>query len=619
MKNILIMSKREVTRLRARFSGRSRVIVLAVIALTIVCSYVIYHQDLVISKGLYNIGVSTDAPSIVDKRFNVVELERETGYRWLQQGTIDLYLDGDEIVSSHSERSEYAAGALRQYLEKQELLRVADEYEIDQAFPLRIEISYLDVEDDSLGAEPETPLPSMPEPSEPIIVSTDILAPSPVVEAPVAPAPSSTFEAELPATSLGSTPLTMAVSATDAAVRQQLADFATSHQLPEFKAEFLSEDDIIIPSLMNPPIPLAQVIITFLYVVPVFFISLFFTSSFTEEKVSRKLIILLSAPVTRLQVILGKMLPYLVYSIFIIIAVTVVLGGDILLGLAIFVPVMLFVFSIYLMVALTYRTFKDQTFFSVLALSVVTIYLVGPAMFTGVSDLSYISPLTLAVEMYRGESFSVSQYFLATTPLCLVFLQTMFIGTRVFNEEYLMGFRPLHTKVAEAIYLTMDRKHLNVSMLFLSMCLVPVVFMVELAAVAFVSNLAMPLTFGFLVVISVVIEEIAKSAGVVILLQNKALPKWQDVLKLSFLAALGFMLAEKLLLFLALSVVSESMFISALFSGGLLVIPLALHVVSTAVVCLMTARFGPRFYPMAIIAGSIIHTLYNLNVMGTLL
>ena len=509
MKNILTMSKREVTRLRARFSGRSRVIVLAVVALTIVSSYVIYHQDMVISKGLYNVGVSADAPSIIDKRFNVFELERETGYRWLQQGTIDLYLDGDEIVGSHSERSEYAAGALRQYLEKQELLRVADEYDIDQAFPLRIEISYLDVEDDGLSTEPETTLPNIPEPPEPIIVSTDIPAPSPVVEAPVASAPSSSFEAELPAASPGSTPSTLAVSATDAAVKQQLADFATSHQLPEFKAEFLSEDDIIIPSLMNPPIPLAQVIITFLYVVPVFFISLFFTSSFTEEKVSRKLIILLSAPVTRLQVILGKMLPYLVYSIFIIIAITLILGGNVLLGLAIFTPVMLFIFSIYLMVALTYRTFKDQTFFSVLALSVVTVYLVGPAMFTGVSDLSYISPLTLAVEMYRGESFGVSEYFLATTPLCLVFLQTMFIGTRVFNEEYLMGFRPLHTKVAEAIYLTMDRKHLNVSMLFLSMCLVPLVFMVELASIAFVTNLPMPLTLGFLLIISVVVEEIA--------------------------------------------------------------------------------------------------------------
>ena len=648
MKSILTMSKREITRLRARFSGRSRLIVLAVVVLTIVSSYVIYHQDLVISKGLYNVGVSAEAPLIVDERFNVVELNPDDGYRYLHQGIVDLYLDGDRIISDVSERSQYAFGALQQYLEKQELLRVAGEYEIDRAFPLRIEICYLEVQEGNLGAKAETSLPSIPEPSEPIVLSPDIPSsraeapaipapaslpepeaslipeptPLPRTEAPVTPASESHLETEPPAISLGAPPelsLLPAASPTDAAVRQQLADFATSRQLPEFKAEFLSENDIIVPSLMNPPIPLAQLIITFLYVVPVFFISLFFTSSFTEEKVSRKLIVLLSAPVTRLQVILGKMLPYLVYSIFIIVAITLVLGGNVLLGLAIFIPVMLFIFSIYLMVALTYRTFKDQTFFSVLALSVVTVYLVGPAMFTGVSDLSYISPLTLAVEMYRGESFGVAEYFLATTPLFLVFGQTMFIGTRVFNEEYLMGFRPLHTKVAEAIYLTMDQRHPSVSTLLLSMFLVPAVFMVELAAIVFVSNLTLPFTLGFLVVISVIIEEMAKSAGVVILLQNNVLKTWKDVLKLACLSALGFLVAEKLLLYLALSVTSESMFIQALFSSGLLLIPLALHVVSTSVVCLMTARLGTRFYPIAIIAGSTIHTLYNLNVMGTLL
>ncbi|MCJ7605106.1 MAG: hypothetical protein MUO19_03620, partial [Dehalococcoidales bacterium] len=377
--------------------------------------------------------------------------------------------------------------------------------------------------------------------------------------------------------------------------------------------------DIIIPSLMTPPIPLAQVIITFLYVVPVFFISLFFTTSFTEEKVSRKLIVLLSAPVTRLQVIIGKMLPYLVYSIFVIIGVTLALGGNVLLGLAIFVPVMLFIFAIYLMVALTYRTFKDQTFFSVLALSVITVYLVGPAMFTGVNDLSYISPLTLAVEMYRGETFGASQYFMATTPLLLVFGQTMFVGTRVLNEEYLMGFRPLHRKVAEAIFMTLDRAHINISMFFMSMSLVPIVFMVQVAAFAMVSNLPVAFMLGFMLIAAVVIEEIAKSLAILVLLQNRALTGLWNVLRLSVISAVGFMLMEKLLLYVALSVVSDSMFMQALSGGGLLLLPLGLHIVSTSIVCLATARFGTRYYPFGLLAGSIVHVLYNLYVTGVLL
>jgi ABC-type Na+ efflux pump permease subunit len=618
MKNILTMSRREITRLRSRFSGKSRIIVLAILALTIVCSYVIYHQDLVISKGLYNVGVSADAPLIADSRFNVTEFDRDTGYDLLEQGTIDLFLDGNSIFSNYSERSEYAAGALQKYLEKQELLRVAEEYEIDRAFPLRVEVGYLDTEDEGPVEESETPVIDTAE--APAVAIAD-------EETPVSPSSAGSvievtpLEENIAAASAVALPesLPAAPGATDDAVRQQLAEFAENKQLPEFKAEFISENDIIIPSLMNPPIPLAQVIITFLYVVPVFFISLFFTSSFTEEKVSRKLIVLLSAPVTRLQVIMGKMLPYLAYSIIVIIGVTMVLKGNILLGLAIFVPVMLFIFSIYLMVALTYRTFKDQTFFSVLALSVVTVYLVGPAMFTGVNDLSYISPLTLAVTMYRGETFTVSQYFLATTPLLLVFGQTMFVGTRVFNEEYLMGFRPLHSKIAEAIYLTLDKAHLSLSTLFMGMSLVPLVFMVELASIVFVTNLPMPFMLGFMLIVSVVVEELAKSAGVVILLQNNALRRKRDVLKLAVLSALGFMLAEKLLLLMAMSVVSDSSFIQVMFGGGLLLLPLALHVVSTSVVCLFTSHFGTRYYLLAIVLGSIIHAIYNVSVMGAVL
>jgi hypothetical protein len=644
MKNILTLSKREITRLRARFSGKSRGIVLIVAALAVVCSYVIYHQDLAISKGLYTIGVASNSPIIEDSRFIVREVDAATGHRLLEKKEIDLFLAGSNFFGNGTERSEYAAAALIKYLEKQDLLRIASEYDIDRAFPLRIEIDYADTEPGAAATEPSAPvvdiaeIPELAVPAEagePETVIPETAMPPPAAEAETpAGAPEAAAEPETPAAAATSPedelapaapsapppqPVTAAPNPSDEAVRQQLEEFSLSRQLPEFKAEFVSEDDIIIPSLMNPPIPLAQVIITFLYVVPVFFISLFFTSSFTEEKVSRKLIVLLSAPVTRLQVILGKMLPYLVYSILVIIAVTLVLGGNILLGLAIFVPVMLFIFSIYLIVALTYRTFKDQTFFSVLALSVVTVYLVGPAMFTGVNDLSYISPLTLAVDMYRGESFGVSQYFLATTPLLLVFGQTMFVGTRVFNEEYLMGFRPLHTKVAEAIYLAMDKRHLNVSMLLTGMWMVPLVFMVELACVVFVTNLPLPFMLGFVLVASVLVEEIAKSLGVVILLQNKALKSWKRVLGLAALAALGFMLAEKLLLLIAMSVVSEDAFLQALSGGGLFLLPLALHVISTAVVCLLTWRCGTRYYPLAIAAGSLIHAAYNLYVMGMLL
>ena len=143
MSNILTISKREVTRLRTRFTGKSRIIVAAVLALAMLLSYVIYHQDLALSKGLYNIGVSPDGPSITDARFNILEIDPQTGYRLLYEKGIDVYVEHDRVSYNDSQRSEYALGALKQYLDNEELLRISQEYEIDQAFPLRIEVRHL--------------------------------------------------------------------------------------------------------------------------------------------------------------------------------------------------------------------------------------------------------------------------------------------------------------------------------------------------------------------------------------------------------------------------------------------------------------------------------------------
>ncbi len=189
-------------------------------------------------------------------------------------------------------------------------------------------------------------------------------------------------------------------------------------------------------------------------------------------------------------------MPYIGYSVFIVLAITLVLHGNMLLALAIFVPVILFIFAIYLGVALQYRTFKDQTFFSLVAVTGITGYLVFPAMFVGINDLSFISPLTLAVQMYRGVDITPFQYMLSAVPMLLVFALALTIGTRVFNEEYLMSFQPIHIKIREAIYFAMDKRHLAISIGLFSLLFIPVVFMVELGVITMAFNLPKGLGAG---------------------------------------------------------------------------------------------------------------------------
>jgi len=586
MKNILVISKREVSRLRSRFRGRSGIIILAVVVLSVVISYMVSQQGFILNQGFYPVGVSPDSGVPSDKRFNVVVLDPAAGRAMLDEKTIDIYLSGDSTEYRRDERSQYAIGALKQFLKKQELVRISNEYDIDRAFPLRIEVNHLEVPDGNVDLGTQVSLWDIAESTE------------------TASAP-----ANMPESAVTSNTVIM----------KQLDRFKGDGALPEFKAEFSSDKEIIVPSLMTPPIPLAQVIIAFFYVVPIFFVSIFFTSSFMEEKINRKLNILLSTPVTPFQIIMGKMLPYIVYSVIVTIAITLLLKGNILLSLAIFIPITLFILSIYLIVALLYRTFKDQTFFSLLAVSVITVYLIFPSMLSGVSDLSSISPLNLAVQMYKGETFGLAEYFLGTSPMYLVFSLSMLVSVRIFNEEYLMGFRPLHSKIGEAIYLAIDKNHLYLSIFLLGMLVIPVVFMIQLASIVVAFNLPMPFALVALLVISVIVEEVAKSAGIAVLLQNNALKSLKSIIIMSFITALGFFIGEKLLLSIAMCVISESMFTAAIFGTGLLlVVPLIAHFVFTSIVCLITARFGVKFYPIAILAGSVVHALYNLYVIGVI-
>jgi ABC-type Na+ efflux pump permease subunit len=604
MYNILIIAKREIQRVTARFKGGSGPVFLLVLAGALGISYLISQQGAVLGKGMYRVGVPPHSPAIQDSRFKTMTIAGSPQYWLLDEKAIDVYIDGDKVVSRNDARSAYATGALKQYLEKQELARIADQYEIDRAFPLRVEVNYLPV---SAGSVSIAQGPSLSE-----LIDTLRSA-------------SGSAGAGSEATNTDTSQAT-SENPTDSAVREQIKEMESGARLPEIKLDFTSDKEVIVPSLTNPPMPFAQVIVTFLYILPVFFISIFFTSSFIDEKIDRRIAVLMSAPVTPVQIIAGKMLPHMAFSLVSVVVITLLLKGNLLLAMAIFVPVILFIFAIYLMVPLVCRTFKDTTFIAMLAISVITSYLIFPPMFSGVSDLSYMSPLTLAVKMYRGEPFGLKEYLFSTVPMYLVFSLSLYLGSRILNEEYLMGFRPLYRKAAEAIYLAIDRRHIYASITLLSVFLMPVVFMLQLVALALSFNIPMPYGLGGLLLVAAVIEEVAKSAGIAVLLekrpfdgaQDKLIGSARDVLVLSFLSAAGFLIAEKALLLVSLGTVSQSLLSAALFSAGMFLIPLTAHFVFTALVCLLTSRFGARYYPFAILVGSIIHTLYNLSVLGVI-
>ena len=573
---------------------------LLVMLTALVVAFLASQHGISFSDGIYVIGASPDAPEIGDSRVAVDIMSYADGMSKLQSGDIDAYLNGMNIVYRDDDQSKYAVEALQQYFESIELRRIAREYDLNRSFPLRVQVQVLNLLQENISSSGLSGLIE-----EPTAVPSATPSSAPTYQ----PTPVETT------TSPSVAPTDNTPGDSDADIWDDIDDMDGA---PGVSMGFIRSGDTLIPSLMEPPLPLAQIMVSFLYIVPLFFIGIFFTGSFMDEKVSRRLNVLMSSPVTPLDVIMGKLLPYLVLSLAAAFIISLAMGGDLLLTLAIMLPVILFVFAIYLLVAIFYRTFKDQTFFSIAAIAFVTAYLVFPALFAGVSEISYISPLTLLVQMFQGQAFGLKEYAFAIVPMCAVFIGVLLLAVRTFTEEFLVTYGPLYRKLGDAIYMAIDRRHKLLSVAVISFSMVPVAFMAQLAIIALSSNLPGPLVLGSIMLFSVLIEEIVKSAGIAGLIDNREAGAPVNVLLLCLASAVGFLVAEKALLFISLGFVSQSLLMSAIANSSMLILPMLAHFTFTSIICLALFKLGVRWYLPAVVAGSLLHFGYNIFLIGGL-
>ncbi len=544
MRTILLIAWSEIGRLRRRFRGGASPLAVVILLAVIGFSAYSLQQAQLAGNGLYRVGVWGNVPVIDDTRFVVSTVSPQESQALLTSGALDVFIENGEVTSSGSEKSLNAIGALRRYLERKELERLATEYDPQLAFPLRVAVQY--------AAPPSLGQPAA---NTPAAGATPIPTPTP-------PPP-----------------------------------------------------EILIPSLMTPKLPFAEVLISMIYILPVTFISIFFTSSFMDEKINRRLVILLSSPVTPFQIIFGKMLPYLTFSLISSLVIAALSKAPPLLALAIFAPTMLFVFAIYLMVPMFYRTFKDTTFISMLVTTLTTTYLVFPAMFNGVSEIAFLSPLTLAIKMYQGEAFNLRQYLFPSLPMTLIFGIAVLAGSRMLNEEFLMGYRALTQKFKDAVYLMVSRERPILSIGLISFGFIPVVYLMQIVLLVFASNLPPGLMLAGLLFAAAWVEEVVKTIGIVSLYERGKLQGLGRILLFALASAIGFLVGEKALLFFSLGFVSESALSGALFSSGLLLLPLLAHFFFTAFISLLRA-YTRLPYALILLLSAILHSLYNWFILS---
>jgi RsiW-degrading membrane proteinase PrsW (M82 family) len=130
-------------------------------------------------------------------------------------------------------------------------------------------------------------------------------------------------------------------------------------------------------------------------------------------------------------------------------------------------------------------------------------------------------------------------------------------------------------------------------------------------------NLPMPYSLVFLLLFAALIEEFAKGLGMyTIYSRDPGFFTWKNVVLASAATAIGFLVAEKLLLFVTIAQISDSVFGSILFlSLGSLWLPLLLHFAGVLIVASCLKLGGKRWFIPGLIMAMAVHTLYNLTII----
>jgi len=367
------------------------------------------------------------------------------------------------------------------------------------------------------------------------------------------------------------------------------------------------------PSQLSPPLPFDSIILVFVFIFPLYFTSQFFMMSVMNERIERKGEILLSTPVRASSIIIGKALPYFIGMLAICAGITLYIGASPLIILPL-IPIIFFFLANALLIGMLSRSFKELSFISIFFSTVATSYLFFPSIFANVHVISLISPLTLIVLTLQGSIWTATDYLYSTSLFWLTGAVLFYIAVQNFKDERLFSEKPLATRVREFLSEILPRKYPFVSLFLLSGFSIPFVFMVQMMCLVLFFNLPMPWSLIFLLLFAALIEEFAKGIGIyTIYSRDDSFFTWKNLVLASAATAIGFLVAEKLLLFVTIAQISDSVFGSILFlSLGSLWLPLLLHFAGVLIVATCLKLGGKRWFVPGLTIAMVVHCLYNL-------
>lgn len=594
-RDVLTISRWEIRRTFGNMGKNVLPIAVLLFVLLIAVTGFTAKSGLHIQDGIYHVG--TDEPDIAgilsgDSRFSI-DLAPVRDIE-ANQESYDLIIYNRSVYVADTDRGKSAATTLSRDYSRYRTAVYNQEDDLFAAYPLWIDVQTITSELDFTATQS----------GQQISVGTRTNRP-PTPTGPVVPVAT-------PVASIG---------ITSEELRTNLQQSSSQNsQISRYSDMFSGPENPLgkykTPDQLSPPLPFDSIILVFVFIFPLYFMSQFYMMSIMNERIGRRGETLLSTPVRSSAIIIGKALPYFAGMVVVCAALTLYLKAPLLILLPL-IPVILFFLATALLIGMMSRSFKELSFISIFFSTVATSYLFFPSIFANIHVISLISPLTLIILTLQGTVYTATEYMYSTSLFWLTGFVLFYIGVVNFGEERLFSQEGLLSKVSSFVSSALSMKHPYISLFLLNALLIPFIFMVQLLLLVLLFNLPMPASLVLLLVGAAFVEEITKSIGIwSFMKRSPSLFTWRVVVFASAATALGFLFGEKLLLFVTLSQITQSVFGSILFTSlGTLWMPFLLHFGCVLIIAASVKKGGKTGYVLGLLAAVALHCVYNVYII----
>lgn len=554
---------------------------------------------LAIDRDIYRVGIDTENPYYPVVAESTQLAAAEPSQDALAGGELDILVDqpGEDVITWYVAESEKGAAAhstLLSAIDRYNEHRMAAEPNESAAYPVRVDLQYVSRQSD---------------------------ATTPGGSADGTRSDRSAGDGDEDTTGGADTSGSSAdETARDASDGDSATEETTGGPIPSIGTQAFGGPQSGSPAAIQPPFPFSSLLLAFLFLVPMNFVSQAYGGTILNERINRRGELLLVAPLARTTIIAGKTLPYLLAAIAVTAIIATIVGGGLLSVLAV-LPIALGFLSATFVAAMVARSFKELTFVTVTIAVLVTTYAFVPAIFTNVTPIALISPLSIVVMDLQGETVSIGEYLFSTGPFYAGSAVLFVLGSGIYREEDMFTQKPISAKGIDALNAQLSG---YASVGLWTALFVPFVFTAELLAIAILYVAPIELSIPVLLVTIALIEELAKSVHVYAGYARSRFERRLPVaVGLGIASGVGFFFAEKFTAIAQVVGLPELAIGQAAFAPagltptlavGLLAAPLVLHTV-TATITAVGARDDRLVYVSALVIATVVHAAYNYGVV----